>query len=51
MREAACFVAKLKRALARRGPDVPFLAHDLVAEMHGHPAPGGDFPRRPAQRG
>ena len=40
------FVAELKRALARRGLDVPFLAHDLVAEMHGRPALGGDFARR-----
>ena len=37
------FVTALKRELARRHLDVPFLAHDLVAEMHGEPALRGEL--------
>jgi predicted secreted protein len=48
------FVRALKRELARRHLDVPFLSHDLVAEMHGVPALRGDLaatgPTRPASR-
>jgi alpha-1,6-mannosyltransferase len=33
------FVWALRRALQRRGIEVPFLEHDLIAEMHGSPQP------------
>jgi predicted secreted protein len=32
------FVAALRRELARRGLAVPFVAHDLIAELDGRPA-------------
>jgi predicted secreted protein len=32
------FIEELRRALKRRGVEVPFLAHDLMAELDGKPA-------------
>ena len=32
------FMTELRRRLERRGIDVPFLEHDLIAEMHGRPS-------------
>lgn len=34
------FLRTLKRQLARRGLDVPFVEYDLIAEMRGIPQPG-----------
>lgn len=32
------FIEELRRALKRRGVEIPFLAHDLIAELDGKPA-------------